>query len=75
MCVEYLFAAQTRADPRFDMSNAVEFANRVMTEDAQICELNQQGLHAAPHRHGVLMPEEYLVLQFQDWIRAQLEAV
>jgi len=73
MCVEYLFAAQSLADPDFDMRNAIDFANRVMTEDAQICELNQRGLRAAPHQQGVLMPEEYLVLQFQDWIRAQLE--
>jgi Rieske 2Fe-2S family protein len=75
MCVEYLFAAQTLADPDFDMRNAVDFANRVMTEDAQVCELNQLGLHAAPHQQGVLMPEEYLVLQFQEWIRGQLESV
>jgi Rieske 2Fe-2S family protein len=73
MCVEYLFAEQALADPSFDMRNAVEFANRVMTEDAQVCELNQRGLHAAPHHQGVLMPEEYAVLQFQDWVRAQLE--
>jgi Rieske 2Fe-2S family protein len=54
------------------MGNAIDFANRVMTEDAQICELNQQGLHSAPHRQGVIMPEEYLVLQFHEWIRLQL---
>src|ERR1700692_1056483 len=66
MCVEYLFAPQTLADPRFDLSNAVDFADRVMTEDAQICELNQQGLRALPHRQGVVMPEEYLVTQFYD---------
>lgn len=72
MCVEYLCAPQSLADPNFDMTNAVEFANRVMTEDAQVCEVNQQGLRARPHRHGVVMPEEYLVLQFQDWIRQQL---
>lgn len=72
MCVEYLFAPQTLADPRFDLSNAVDFADRVMTEDAQICELNQRGLRALPHRQGVLMPEEYLVLQFHDWLRLQL---
>jgi Rieske 2Fe-2S family protein len=72
MCVEYLFAPQTLADPNFEMDNAVNFANRVMTEDAQVCELNQQGLHAAPHRQGVVMPEEYLVLQFHEWIRLQL---
>jgi Rieske 2Fe-2S family protein len=75
MCVEYLFSAQSLADPDFKMRNAVDFANRVMAEDAQICELNQQGLRSTPHQQGVLMPEEYLVLQFQDWIRAQLEGV
>jgi phenylpropionate dioxygenase-like ring-hydroxylating dioxygenase large terminal subunit len=74
MCVEYLFAAQTLADPRFELSNAVDFANRVMTEDAQICELNQQGLRALPHRRGVVMPEEYLVQQFHDWLRQQMLA-
>jgi Rieske 2Fe-2S family protein len=73
MCVEYLFAAQTLADPSFDLGNAVEFANRVMSEDAQICELNQQGVRALPHRRGVVMPEEYLVLQFHEWLRQQLE--
>ena len=73
MCVEYLFSAQSLADPDFNIRNAVDFANRVMTEDAQVCEINQRGLRAAPHEQGVLMPEEYLVLQFQDWIRAQLE--
>jgi glycine betaine catabolism A len=72
MCVEYLFAPQALADPRFDLGNAVDFANRVMTEDAQICELNQQGVRALPHRHGVVMPEEYLVLQFHEWVRRQL---
>jgi Rieske 2Fe-2S family protein len=74
MCVEYLFTAQSLADREFDMRNAVDFANRVMSEDAQICELNQQGLRAAAHQQGVLMPEEYLVLQFQDWVRAQLQS-
>ena len=74
MCVEYLFAPQTLADPQFDIRNAVDFADRVMSEDAQICELNQLGLRALPHRRGVVMPEEYLVMQFHEWLRAQLAA-
>jgi Rieske 2Fe-2S family protein len=73
MSVEYLFAQETLADSKLNISKALEFANRVMTEDAQICELNQRGLHSLPHGHGILMPEEYLVLQFQDWVRRQLE--
>ena len=44
--VQYLFAASSLADPAFDLDNIVEFTNRVMTEDAGICEVNQRGLHA-----------------------------
>jgi Rieske 2Fe-2S family protein len=70
--VEYLFSPQTLADVNFDMRNIVEFTNLVMTEDAEICEHNQRGLHAAPHRHGVVMPEEYVIRQFHDWVNSEL---
>jgi Rieske 2Fe-2S family protein len=72
MRVEYLFSPQTLADPQFDLRNVVDFTNRVMTEDAQVCELNQLGLRARPHIRGVVMPEEYVVRQFHEWIRAEL---
>jgi Rieske 2Fe-2S family protein len=70
--VEYLFSPQTLADPAFDLRNVVDFTNLVMTEDAEVCELNQRGLHAAPHQRGVIMPEEYVIRQFHDWLRAEL---
>jgi Rieske 2Fe-2S family protein len=70
--VEYLFSAETLATPTFDLRNVVDFTNLVMTEDADVCELNQQGLHAMPHRAGVVMPEEYAVRQFHDWIGSEL---
>jgi len=70
--VEYLFSAQTLAKPGFDMHNIVNFANTVLREDGEVCELNQRGLRAAPHAAGVVMPEEYVVLQFHRWVQAQL---
>ena len=73
MSIEYLFMPQTLADPSCDIMKAVEFTNIVMSEDAEICEVNQRGLHALPHDHGVLMPEEYAIRQFQDWVRAELK--
>jgi Rieske 2Fe-2S family protein len=73
--VEYLFSGETLAKPGFDMDNIVNFANTVLAEDASVCELNQRGLHAAPHAAGVVMPEEYVVLQFHDWVRAELSRV
>jgi glycine betaine catabolism A len=70
--VEYLFSPGTLADPGFDLRNVVDFTNLVMTEDAEVCELNQRGLRAGPHARGVVMPEEYVIRQFHDWLRAEL---
>jgi Rieske 2Fe-2S family protein len=70
--VEYLFSPETLASADFDMRNVVEFTNMVMTEDADVCELNQQGLHAGPHARGVVMPEEYIIRQFHEWVAAEL---
>jgi len=70
--VEYLFSRETLADPQFDLRNIVEFTDRVMSEDAEVCELNQRGLKAGPHVRGVVMPEEYVLRQFHDWVRAEL---
>ena len=72
MSIEFLFLPETLADRSRDIRSAIEFTDIVMSEDAAICELNQRGLHALPHTAGVLMPEEYAVRQFQDWVRAQL---
>jgi glycine betaine catabolism A len=70
--VEYLFSPETLADPGFDLRNVVDFTNLVMTEDAEVCELNQRGLRAGPHARGVVMPEEYVIRQFHEWLRAEL---
>jgi Rieske 2Fe-2S family protein len=72
MSIEFLFLPETLADPKRDLMNAVEFTNIVMSEDAEICELNQRGLRALPHAGGVLMPEEYAIRQFHNWVRSEL---
>lgn len=71
MSIEFLFMPDTLSEKR-DISGAVEFTNIVMSEDAEICEVNQRGLHALPHDKGVLMPEEYAIRQFQEWVRSEL---
>jgi Rieske 2Fe-2S family protein len=72
MSITFLFLPETLADANRDLSNAIEFTDIVMSEDAEICEVNQRGLHALAHERGVLMPEEYAIRQFQDWVRAEL---
>jgi glycine betaine catabolism A len=73
--VEYLFSPEALADPAFDLNNVVVFTNLVMTEDAEVCELNQAGLRAGPHARGVVMPEEYVIRQLHEWLRTELSRV
>ncbi len=74
LTAEWLFAAATLADPGYDLANVVDFGVLVMEQDARACELNQRGLHAAPLDHGVLMPEEYVLKRFQDWVRQETQS-
>jgi Rieske 2Fe-2S family protein len=70
--VQWLFAAETLADPEFDAAAVAAFAEMVIMQDARVSEINQRGLQALPHSEGVLMPEEYEVYEFQQWVRRQL---
>ena len=74
LVTEWLLPPGSAASPGYDLSNVVDFAKQVIEEDAAACELNQRGLHAAPMTAGVLMPEEYLLKRFHDWVRAQLSS-
>ena len=69
---EWLFRPETLNAPDYDTANVVDFGKLVMEQDIGACDLNQRGVHAAPMEHGVLMPEEYYVKMFQDWVRTQL---
>ena len=69
--VEWLFPPETLARDDFDLADVTDFAILVMQQDAEASELNQQGLHARGLEHGVLMPEEHYVRDFQDWVRRQ----
>lgn len=49
----------------------VRFGSLVLEQDAAICEVNQRGLRCARHEAGALMPEEYEIARFHDWVRAR----
>ncbi len=68
LTVEWFFAPASLADPGFDKQRIVDFGLTVIGQDGDVSELNQQGLKALPHRHGVLMPQEYALKAFHDWI-------
>jgi glycine betaine catabolism A len=70
---EWLFLAETLADPQFDLANVVDFASLVMVQDGMACEMNQRGLRCDRPVQGTLMPQEYDVFRFQQWIRNQMD--
>lgn len=75
LTAEWLFAPEALAET--DIDNVVAFGTQVLEEDAAICEINQKGLRSMRHAAGVLMPEEYDLHRFHNWVRerhAALEA-
>ena len=58
--------------PGFDLDNVVSFATTVMQQDGEACEMNQRGLHSSKFKHGTLMPQEFEVHRFHEWIRSQI---
>ena len=69
---EWLFEKDTINNKNYDINNVVSFACTVMEQDAYACELNQKGLHSIPYRNGVLMPEEYVIKSFHNWLKNEM---
>ncbi|MDC1316042.1 aromatic ring-hydroxylating dioxygenase subunit alpha, partial [Alphaproteobacteria bacterium] len=72
LTAEWLFQKETIEDPKYDIKNVTDFGILVMKQDADACELNQKGVYNYNNEKGVLMPEEYIVKDFQDWIRKSI---
>jgi Rieske 2Fe-2S family protein len=72
--IDWLFPAETLAAPGFDLMNTVNFAKTVLLQDGAACEMNQRGLASEKFAQGTLMPQEFDVFRFQQWVRKQLDA-
>jgi glycine betaine catabolism A len=60
--------------PQLDIDRLSAFGSQVVTEDARVCELNQQGLRCMRHERGVLLELEDSVFEFEQWVRDRLAA-
>lgn len=72
MTIDWLFPAETLAAADFDLANAVEFLAQVIDEDVAACEMNQRGLVSDRYHAGTLMPQEFEIAHFHNWLRARL---
>lgn len=44
----------------------------VITQDGDACELNQQGLRSNRFKRGMLVPQEYELWHFHEWLRGRI---
>jgi len=73
LVAEWHFAAQTLAQPGFDAGAVAEFAKIVMAQDSAASEMNQRGMRSPAFKAARLMPEEYEIWRFHQWVRARME--
>ena len=69
---EWLFTSKTINDKKYKMKSVVDFSVTVMEQDGEACELNQKGVHNPSIKSGVLMPEEYEIKKFHDWLKRKI---
>ena len=72
LTVDWLVMPEALASGDPDIQHLTGFARQVVLEDARVCELNQQGLRNRAHREGVLMPQEYDVARFHQWLARRM---
>lgn len=73
LTAEWLFSEATLAQPGFDAGEVARFATLVLDQDGAACEMNQRGLKSDRFERGRLMPQEFDILKFHDWVRGQMD--
>ena len=75
LVAEWHFAPETLVQPGFDASAVAAFAKIVLAQDSAAAEMNQRGLRSPSFTAARLMPEEYEIHRFHQWLLAEMEAV
>ena len=70
--MEYLFAPETIAAAGFDPSEIVEFSELVGKQDYDVSERVQRGVSSRYFDHGVLAPQDHLIVDFLATYRSQM---
>ncbi|MEO8244148.1 MAG: aromatic ring-hydroxylating dioxygenase subunit alpha [bacterium] len=74
LIAEWHFAPETLAQPGFDAADVAAFAKIVLQQDGDAVEMNQRGIRSPSYRRGRLMPQEFDIHRFHQWILTELEA-
>ena len=75
LVVDWYLMPGTKEKHADKIEHMLELGRLVVEQDGALCELNQRGLKSMAHEHGVLVPQEYEVLDFHEWIKARLDSL
>ena len=75
LIVDWYLMPGTKEKHADKIEHMLELGRLVVEQDGALCELNQKGQKSRAHKHGVLVPQEYGVLDFHEWIRTCLNSV
>jgi Rieske 2Fe-2S family protein len=73
LIAEWHFPTETLAQPGFDATKVAEFAKIVMRQDGEASEMNHRGIRSPAFKAARLMPEEYEIHRFHQWVLDQME--
>ncbi len=75
LIAEWHFVRETLAQPGFDAARVADFAKIVLGQDGDACEMNQRGIASPAYERGRLMPEEYEIHRFHQWVLREMEVM
>jgi glycine betaine catabolism A len=73
LIAEWHFPPETLAQLGFDAAEVAAFAKVVLAQDGAAAEMNQRGIASPAFRRGTLMPEEYEIHRFEQWVLQEME--
>ena len=73
LVAEWYFSPETLAQPGFEPAAVADFAKIVMEQDGKASEMNQRGMQSPAFRAARLMPEEYEIHRFHQWVLNKME--
>jgi Rieske 2Fe-2S family protein len=73
LIAEWHFPEATLAQDGFDAAAVAGFAKMVMEQDGAASEMNQRGMRSPIFKAARLMPEEYEIHRFHQWVLNEME--
>ena len=73
LTAEWLFPPDTLAQPGFDAAQVAAFATIVLDQDGAAAAINQRGLRSPAYTSATLMPQEFDIARFHQWVQHLME--